>query len=128
RELYMWSKCSHMNVVKLLGVAQFRDQIAMVSPWMENGTLPQYLNDNPSASRNKLCRHVAMGVEYLHRISMVHGDLKGANVLISELGQAKLTDFGSSTLRNHTVDFSGASHGSDFSTRWAVSQSQHHQA
>ncbi|KAF8593678.1 hypothetical protein BDV93DRAFT_584277, partial [Ceratobasidium sp. AG-I] len=75
-----------------------------------------WLYANPTGE----CRHVAMGVEYLNRISMVHGDLKGANVLISELGQAKLTDFGSSTLRNHTVDFSGASHGSDFSTQWAA--------
>ncbi|KAF8594931.1 kinase-like protein [Ceratobasidium sp. AG-I] len=120
RELYTWSKCDDSHVIKLLGVAQFRDQIAMVSPWMENGTLPRYLNENSGVSRNKLCRHVAMGVEYLHKINIIHGDIKGANVLISELGHAKLTDFGSSTLKSHTIDFSGASHSPDFSLRWAA--------
>jgi hypothetical protein len=51
RELHAWSKYNDPNVVKLLGVAQFRDRIAMVSAWMDNGTLNQYLSHFPDVDR-----------------------------------------------------------------------------
>ena len=48
RELYTWNKCSHPNIMPLLGLAVFRDRIGMVAPWMENGTLRSYyLSDKP---------------------------------------------------------------------------------
>jgi hypothetical protein len=43
REIYAWSRCQHRNVVPLLGFTFMRGQVAMISPWMENGPLPQYL-------------------------------------------------------------------------------------
>jgi hypothetical protein len=54
RELYNWSKAKHVNILELLGVAIFRDQLAMVSPWMENGTLSSYVSRNPGANRWEL--------------------------------------------------------------------------
>ncbi|KAF8602916.1 kinase-like protein [Ceratobasidium sp. AG-I] len=120
RELYAWSKCKHRNIAELLGMAAFRNQIAMVSPWMTNGTMPQYLNQNPSACRFKISIQIAMAVEYLHSIDVVHGDIKGANILVSEHGQAKLSDFGNSLLKYHTLQFSGASQMPSFSLRWAA--------
>jgi hypothetical protein len=53
-ELYLWSKSKHSNVLELMGLIKFCDHIAMVSPWMENGTVPQYLARRPEADRNQL--------------------------------------------------------------------------
>ncbi|CAE6401205.1 unnamed protein product [Rhizoctonia solani] len=39
RELYVWSKCKHPNILELFGVAQYGERVAMVSPWMENGNI-----------------------------------------------------------------------------------------
>ncbi|OIW08439.1 hypothetical protein TanjilG_03115 [Lupinus angustifolius] len=39
-------------------------------------------------------RHVLQGIEYLHSKGLVHCDIKGANILISEDGVAKVCDFG----------------------------------
>ncbi|KAG8794229.1 hypothetical protein FRC12_000081 [Ceratobasidium sp. 428] len=50
-ELYTWSRCQHPNVANLLGLAEFRDRIAMVSAWMENGDLRTYLKKYPYVDR-----------------------------------------------------------------------------
>jgi hypothetical protein len=54
RELHTWSKCQHPNVVPLLGLAEFRDEVGMVSLWMDNGSLPSYLSRNPDVDRCQL--------------------------------------------------------------------------
>ncbi|KAG9088663.1 hypothetical protein FS749_001990 [Ceratobasidium sp. UAMH 11750] len=120
RELYAWSKYSHPNVVELLGVAQFRDRIAMISPWMKNGTLCQYIIRSPNADRYRLCLGIASGVAYLHSMGTVHGDIKGLNVLISHDGTPKLIDFGNSRLNSSTLRFTGLQTASTFSTRWTA--------
>ncbi|KAG8788710.1 hypothetical protein FRC12_014283 [Ceratobasidium sp. 428] len=68
RELYYWSRFEHKNVLELLGLAQFRDQLAMISPWMDKGTLLQYIEQNPAADRYQLCMDIAEGVAYLHQV------------------------------------------------------------
>ncbi|KAG9124638.1 hypothetical protein FRC07_010822 [Ceratobasidium sp. 392] len=120
RELHAWSKYDHPNVVELLGVALFRDRIAMISPWMKNGTLCQYILRHPNADKYCLCSEVASGVAYLHSMGTVHGDIKGLNVLVSQDGNAKLIDFGNSRLKNSTLHFTGSHTASTFSTRWTA--------
>lgn len=120
RELHTWSKYNHPNVVRLLGVALFRDRIAMVSLWMKHGTMSQYISRTPDVDRVRLCREIANGVAYLHDMGTVHGDIKGLNVLISDDGAAKLIDFGNSRLKNSTLSFTGSQTTSSFSTRWTA--------
>lgn len=52
-------------------------------------------NPNPGANR-EVGRDVLTGLEYLHAHGIAHRDVKGANILMSEQGRAKLTDFGHS--------------------------------
>ncbi|KAF8598370.1 WD40 repeat-like protein [Ceratobasidium sp. AG-I] len=123
RELYIWSKAKHENVHELMGIIMFQDRLGMVSPWMENGNLQEYIQKTPSVDRYKLCSDVAAGVEYLHGIGMVHGDLKAAsgktlNILVSHDGTAKLSDFDHSILSDCTLLFSSTTNVGGGTLRW----------
>ncbi|EUC58539.1 tyrosine kinase domain protein [Rhizoctonia solani AG-3 Rhs1AP] len=120
REIHSWKKCDHPNVLHFLGLAEFRGQIGMVAPWMENGSLPRYLEKAFDADRCKLCTQICEGVAYLHEIGIVHGDLKGENVLISSKGVAVVADFGGSLLKNRSLKIVPPERGLCFSIRWAA--------
>ncbi|KAH7334682.1 kinase-like domain-containing protein [Rhizoctonia solani] len=45
--------------------------------------------------------YLAGTVEYLHDKGIVHGDIKGDNILVSDSGDLQLVDFGNATLVNY---------------------------
>ncbi|KAG9100251.1 hypothetical protein FRC06_004355 [Ceratobasidium sp. 370] len=113
REIYAWSKLRHPNILELIGLSTFRGQISIVSSWMENGTLPEYVSKHPEADRFQLA-------SYLHKSDIVHGDVKGSNVLISGTGVAKFADFGNTVLKKYTLDFTENTGGPRISVRWTA--------
>ncbi|KAB5593188.1 hypothetical protein CTheo_3351 [Ceratobasidium theobromae] len=119
-ELYVWSRCKHPNVLGLIGVAKYRDQIAMVSPWMDNGHLAWFLSQQPQVDRYEICVQITDGIAYLHSQGIVYGDMKGANILVSQDNTVKLTDFGSATMKEYTLQFTTTQTMSSMSLRWTA--------
>ncbi|KAG8709397.1 hypothetical protein FRC11_005589 [Ceratobasidium sp. 423] len=120
RELHTWSKCTHPNVLPLYGMAEFRGRIGMVSPWMGQGNLPRYLERTPGVDRYSLCVQMCNGLSYMHQIGIIHGDLKGTNVLISDEGTPVLTDFGNSLHPNQSMKFTETTRNSSLTLRWSA--------
>ncbi|KAG8737465.1 hypothetical protein FRC12_017156, partial [Ceratobasidium sp. 428] len=120
RELHIWAKCKHRNVLGLLGVVVFRDRLGMVSPWMDHGSLPSYLSREPDTDRLDICVQVAEGLTYLHRCGIVHGDLKGANILVSTDGIPMLADFGNAILRDQSLLFTVTTASLAITPRWTA--------
>ncbi|KAG9075317.1 hypothetical protein FRC06_010154, partial [Ceratobasidium sp. 370] len=58
------------------------------------------------------------GLAYMHGKNIVHGDLKGANVLVSGDGVAKISDFGNTILKQYTLAFTGSNDLRGLSMRW----------
>ncbi|CAE6462477.1 unnamed protein product [Rhizoctonia solani] len=120
-ELYVWSKCEHPNVMPLLGVALYKGQLAMISPWMEHGSMTVYLSHHPQVDLYAMCTQVADAVAYLHNDRIIHGDIKGANILISKDCTPMLSDFGTSVLREYTLEFATTTSDQHASTlRWTA--------
>ncbi|CAE6513740.1 unnamed protein product [Rhizoctonia solani] len=120
KELYVWSKCHHNNVLPLLGLARFRGQIAMVSPFIQGGCLRNYVLEHPTFNRLNACLQIGEGLTYLHSVDIVHGDLKAANVLITADGIIQLTDFGSSLIKNHSLHFSSKNEDTVMTPNWTA--------
>ncbi|EJD36308.1 kinase-like protein [Auricularia subglabra TFB-10046 SS5] len=88
----------HPLILAFLGTADVGNQRAIVSLYMRNGNLIEYLKSHPGCDKKRLILQVAEAVNHLHSVErLVHGDLRCSNVLVSDYGEALLSDFGLST-------------------------------
>ncbi|KEP50817.1 tyrosine kinase domain protein [Rhizoctonia solani 123E] len=122
RELYVWSKCAHPNLVPLIGMAQFRGQISLISPWMENGTISQYLSHTSASltTRYRMCEMISAVTTHLHDRGIAHGNIKGSKILVSKDGTPMLGGFGNAGLREMSFQFSSVQSNTGFTMRWAA--------
>jgi len=73
----------------------------VVSPWMANGNVLQYVLKHEYVDRRRLIRRIAEGIKLLHTHTphpIIHGDIKAANILMDEKGKPLLADFGLSKI------------------------------
>lgn len=96
REVRVWKQASHPNIVPFLKACHIGSPCFIVCKYAEQGTLPDYLEKQRREGRSLTWRRlyeVALGLLFLHDEGIVHGDLKGNNILVSK-DTAMLTDFG----------------------------------
>jgi serine/threonine protein kinase len=74
----------------------------IVTELMSGGSLEDVLHnperDLPWRTRAAIGLQVALGMEHLHKLHMLHRDVKSANVLLDEELRAKVCDFGLSRM------------------------------
>ncbi|KAF8702215.1 hypothetical protein AX14_014460 [Amanita brunnescens Koide BX004] len=114
REALTWRSLDHKFVLPLLGVYKdhLSSQLFLVSPYMKNGTLAQWRKEaDPSATEIKDCiLEVAQGIQYIHSEGVVHGDIRGDNILLDASFHVQIADFGLTRHLEATVTQSGARH------------------
>jgi len=109
----LWRSLDHVNILPFLGIVTgFGDIPALVSPWCHNEDLCSYISPRVEpfgyhALRFSLLEQVLYGVEYLHSHDppIIHCDLKGLNILMTDDGRPLLSDFGSALvdLKNNSA-------------------------
>uniref|UniRef100_H3GVN1 Protein kinase domain-containing protein n=1 Tax=Phytophthora ramorum TaxID=164328 RepID=H3GVN1_PHYRM len=104
-EMNLWHQFSHPNVIKLLGASHISTPPFVVCEEAINGDLRSFLTRSDSNKRQMwtLLYQAALGLNYIHKKRVVHGDLKLNNILVGADGQAKLSDFGLSTVRTSAI-------------------------
>ncbi|PCH41787.1 kinase-like protein [Wolfiporia cocos MD-104 SS10] len=104
REVVVWRHLKHRNVGEFLGTHNnTQTRMSLVSKWMPNGSIKNFIKRVPTANRLQLISGTASGLAYLHSQRVIHGDLKDDNVVVDESGDARLIDFGLTTIL-HTAD------------------------
>ncbi|KAG8893434.1 hypothetical protein FRC01_013594 [Tulasnella sp. 417] len=115
RQVNIWRTLKHANILPLLGVRKFEENRPpyLISPWMKYGNVRQYLRDFPQADKLKLIHEVALGLQYLHSLAILHGNLNGSNVLVDRKHRVRLNGFSLSkeitedTMRTNSNNNSG---------------------
>jgi serine/threonine protein kinase len=104
RELGLWFSLNHENLIKLYGACDVGLPF-FVCERATQGTLVSALKQNDKWNVWVMLWYAAKGLEHLHDNGIIHGDLKGNNILVCEGDMfkrpiAKLADFGLSVLAN----------------------------
>ncbi|KAF9042542.1 kinase-like protein [Hymenopellis radicata] len=92
---------SHPNILAFFGIIDEPYRLCIMSDWQENGDMRNYISNHPEASIKELLEGVADGLDFMHSNTIVHGDLKGPNVLVDADGRPRIADFGLSFVYDH---------------------------
>ncbi|KAK1796685.1 hypothetical protein P4O66_009709, partial [Electrophorus voltai] len=111
KEIKIMSRLKDPNIIRLLGVCMSSDPLCMITEYMENGDLNQFLSRHepegmiallsnaPTVSYSNLqhmATQIASGMKYLSSLKFVHRDLATRNCLVGKNYTIKIADFGMS--------------------------------
>jgi len=108
RESIIWSVLDHAHILPLFGLdkSTFKNHTCIVLPWMVNGDIVSCTERMIAGGREVPYRQwileVAEGLNYLHWKEIIHGDIRGRNILVDENFRACITDFGLATITDAT--------------------------
>ncbi|MBI5059459.1 serine/threonine protein kinase [candidate division KSB1 bacterium] len=103
REARAIARISHPNVVQIFDLRVDGDDVALVLEFVEGMSLGKLLKDRaplPTDIALTITLAVLEGLTTAHAAGIIHRDLKPDNVLVSNRGEVKITDFGMASLRD----------------------------
>ena len=99
QEIQLMAQLSHPNIVLYLG-AKHDEELGVLriyQEWVPGGSVDALLRKYGKLSEvivKRYASHTLEALDYLHRNNIIHRDVKGGNVLITDKGDVKLADFG----------------------------------
>jgi len=105
REALAVGTLSHDHILPLYDFGEQRPWYYLVMPYIEGGTLREYLLQRKRLSLEEAASfidQVASALQYAHDQHIVHCDIKPENVLLAKDGRLLLADFGIAVMASTT--------------------------
>jgi serine/threonine protein kinase len=99
KEPRLQAALDHPNIVRLLAAEKVDKVFFFVMEYVKGRTLEKILQKEKVldvALAVEYVRQVTAGVDHAHKNKIIHRDLRPSNIMVSEEGQVKITDFGTS--------------------------------
>lgn len=103
RETQALARLNHPNIVNIIDSGMDGDAPFFVMEFVDGCTLAELMAERPlSLSEGlRVIREVCTGLDYAHRMGVIHRDLKLSNILVTrDLATVKIADFGISRLED----------------------------
>ena len=97
-EEWVGKRVDNPHVVKVYEPQRRRRFLYLITEYVQGVTLRQWMHDHPQPDLTEvrgLVDQIVKGLQALHRLEMLHQDLKPENIMIDVVGTIKLVDFGS---------------------------------
>jgi serine/threonine protein kinase len=103
RELYCAQMLSHANIVNVFELDRDGDIDFFTMELLEGELLSSVMARFAARPMHRphawaIIRQIASGIEHAHSRNVVHADLKPQNIMITDSGEVRLLDFGSSSI------------------------------
>jgi serine/threonine protein kinase len=110
-ERQILASLDHPSIARLLDAGRTADGVPyFIMEYIEGEPIDLYCDRHrlTVAERLEIFRQVCMAVHYAHQNLVVHRDIKPSNILVTEMGQPKLLDFGIAKLLNPDLMIRGS--------------------
>lgn len=104
-EEWVAKRLNSPHLIKVHGIDRKRSFLYTVVEYVRGQSLTQWMSDNPKPSFTQVrgtVDQIARGLRAMHRLEMIHQDLKPDNILLDEFNTLKIIDFGSTKIAGIT--------------------------
>lgn len=102
REARTVAGLSHPNLVGVYDFSEDGERPYLVMQFVPGENLASRLERGQQVDRDQLARELLDALSHIHRVGILHRDVKPANIIIEPNGTAKLIDFGIALPRDAT--------------------------
>jgi len=103
KEPRLQAALNHPNIVRMIAAEKEKKTFFMVMEYISGVTLEKILEREKIldlAVTIDYITHIASAVDHAHANKIIHRDLRPSNIMLSEKGEVKITDFGTSAWLN----------------------------
>lgn len=98
KEIDILKEVEHKHIVNYFGCYVKEGALMIVMEYCAGGSLMDIMKVRKLTLNERqigaVCYHTLRALKYLHRVKILHRDIKAANILVTEDGVGKLADFG----------------------------------